>query len=122
MSFRNLIKSIFSSESNIALKLKVARLKDINDDLMREHEEYLILYQNQENFKREILMDLLDIQDIDKLEMSEEDKIKHRNTIIDKAIKKALGKINELDKSWNTSSSQNYLTNNLLLIIPNISL
>ena len=50
-------------------------------------------------------MDLLDLQDINSLEISEEEKNKNRNVIINKIIKDFNNKINELDELTKTSSS-----------------
>ena len=50
-------------------------------------------------------MDLLDLQDINSLEISEEEKNKTRNVIINKIIKDFNNKINELDELTKTSSS-----------------
>ena len=59
--------------------------------------------QEEINFLNNTVRDLLNLQDINNLGLSEEDKNKHRNIIINALVENCLDKINELsstDKSF----------------------
>ncbi len=87
------------------LRIENDELKDINADLREEHNDYILLKYDYETTLRNTVMDLLDLQDINSLEISEEEKNKNRNVIINKIIKDFNNKINELDELTKTSSS-----------------
>ncbi len=86
-------------------KQEIRRLKETNADLREEHNSYVLLKYDYETTLRNTVMDLLDLQDINSLEISEEEKNKNRNVIINKIIKDFNNKINELDELTKTSSS-----------------
>lgn len=87
------------------LRIENDELKDINTDLREEHNDYILLKYDYEKTLRSTIIDLLDIQDISGLGISEEEKNKNRNVIINKIIKDFSNKINELDELTKTSSS-----------------
>ena len=68
------------------LRIENDELKDINADLREEHNDYILLKYDYETTLRNTVMDLLDLQDINSLEISEEEKNKNRNVIINKII------------------------------------
>ena len=88
------------------LRIENDELKDINADLREEHNSYVLLKYDYEKTLRSTIIDLLDIQDINKLGILEEEKNKNRNVIINKIIKDFNKKINELDNSRKASSSK----------------
>ena len=88
------------------LRIENDELKDINADLREEHNSYVLLKYDYEKTLRSTIIDLLDIQDISGLGISEEEKNKNRKVIIDKIIKDFSNKINELDNSRKVSSSK----------------
>lgn len=90
----------------IRLKQENKRIKESNEELRDEYRIYLILKQDYEARLRSTIIDLLDIQDISSLGISEEEKNKNRNVIINKIIKDFSDEINELDASQKTSSSK----------------
>lgn len=55
--------------------------------------------QEEINFLNNTVRDLLNLQDINNLGLSEEDKNKHRNIIINALVEKCLDKINELSST-----------------------
>lgn len=56
--------------------------------------------QEEINFLNNTVRDLLNLQDINSLGLSEEDKNKHRNIIINALIENCLDKINELSNKF----------------------
>lgn len=56
--------------------------------------------QDEINFLNNTVRDLLNLQDINNLGLSEEDKNKHRNIIINALIENCLDKINELSNKF----------------------
>ena len=90
----------------IRLKQENKRIKESNEELRDEYNNHLILKYDYEKTLRSTIIDLLDIQDISGLGISEEEKNKNRNVIIDKIIKDFSNKINELDELTKTSSSK----------------
>lgn len=55
--------------------------------------------QEEINFLNNTVRDLLNLQDINNLGLSEEDKNKHRNIIINALVENCLNKINELSST-----------------------
>lgn len=55
--------------------------------------------QDEINFLNNTVRDLLNLQDINNLGLSEEDKNKHRNIIINALVENCLDKINELSST-----------------------
>ena len=59
--------------------------------------------QEEINFLNNTVRDLLNLQDINNLGLSEEDKNKHRNIIINALVENCLDKINELSNTDESS-------------------
>lgn len=91
--------------NNYRLKKENRRIEESNEELRDEYNNHLILKYEYEKVLRSTIIDLLDIQDINNLGILEEEKNKNRNVIINKIIKDFSNKINELDASRKTSSS-----------------
>lgn len=88
------------------LRIENDELREVNKDLREEHNDYVLLKYDYEKVLRSTIIDLLDLQDISKLGILEEEKNKNRNVIINKIIKDFNKKINELDNSRKASSSK----------------
>lgn len=110
MLLKLLIQSI-RREININIEIRKIKkemkiLKECNDDLIEEHKDYVIMKYDYRKTVSNTIRDLYDLSDINDLKISEEEKNKHRNIIIEKMKKENLQKIIELDESRNTSSSK----------------
>ena len=88
------------------LIIKNNQLKDeneavckINQDLDKELQRNKFCKQEEINFLNNTVRDLLNLQDINNLGLSEEDKNKHRNIIINALVENCLDKINELSST-----------------------
>ncbi len=99
-------REINTSTEMIKLKKEMKILKECNADLIEEHKDYLIMKYNFRSSLAGVIRNLYDLSDIDNLKISEEEKSKHRNVILEKMKKENLQKIIELDESRNTSSSK----------------
>lgn len=75
------------------LKNENLEVNRINQKLDKELENNK---QEEINFLNNTVRDLLNLQDINNLGLSEEDKNKHRNIIINALVENCLNKINEL--------------------------
>lgn len=71
----------------------------INQDLDKELQRNKFYKQETINFLNNTVRDLLNLQEINSLGISEEDKNKHRNIIINALIENCLDKINELSST-----------------------
>ena len=71
----------------------------INQDLDKELQRNKFCKQETINFLNNTVRDLLNLQDINNLGLSEVDKNKHRNVIINALIENCLDKINELSST-----------------------
>ncbi len=71
----------------------------INQDLDKELQRNKFCRQESINFLNNTVRDLLDLQEINNIGISEEEKNKHRNVIINKLIENCLDKINELSST-----------------------
>ena len=78
------------------LKNENLEVNRINQKLDKELENNK---QEEINFLNNTVRDLLNLQDINNLGLSEEDKNKHRNIIINALIENCLDKINELSST-----------------------
>ena len=110
MLLKLLIQSI-RNEINLSsevrkLKKEIEVLKDCNADMLEEYKEHLIMRYNYRESLASTIRDLYDLSDINNLEISEVEKNKHRNVILEKMKKENLQKIIELDESPNASSSK----------------
>lgn len=90
----------------LELIIKNNELKDenkavckINQDLDKELQRNKFYRQESINFINNTIRELLDLQEINNIGLSEEDKNKHRNVIINKLIEDCLDKINELSST-----------------------
>ena len=89
---------------------KIIELNKENEALYEENksnredlEDYSLLQKHTRELADSVVRKLYYVQDVDHLGISEEEKQKHRNIIINKLIKQSLDIINELD------SRQTYL-------------
>lgn len=89
---------------------KIIELNEENKALYEENksnredlEDYSLLQKHTRELADSVIRKLYYVQDVDHLGISEEEKQKHRNVIINKLIKQSLDIINELD------SRQTYL-------------
>lgn len=82
-------------------------LREENKSNREDLEDYSLLQKHTRELADSVIQKLYYIQDIDHLEISEEEKQKHRNVIINKLVKQSLDIINELD------SRQTYLVQKL---------
>ena len=78
------------------LKNENLEVNRINQKLDKELENNK---QEEINFLNNTVRDLLNLQDINSLGLSEEDKNKHRNIIINALVENCLNKINELSST-----------------------
>lgn len=78
------------------LKNENLEVNRINQKLDKELENNK---QEEINFLNNTVRDLLNLQDINNLGLSEEDKNKHRNIIINALVENCLDKINELSST-----------------------
>lgn len=78
------------------LKNENLEVNRINQKLDKELENNK---QEEINFLNNTVRDLLNLQDINSLGISEEDKNKHRNIIINALVENCLDKINELSST-----------------------
>lgn len=78
------------------LKNENLEVNRINQKLDKELENNK---QEEINFLNNTVRDLLNLQDINSLGLSEEDKNKHRNIIINALVENCLDKINELSST-----------------------
>lgn len=78
------------------LKNENLEVNRINQKLDKELENNK---QEEINFLNNTVRDLLNLQDINNLGLSEEDKNKHRNIIINALVENCLNKINELSST-----------------------
>ena len=78
------------------LKNENLEVNRINQKLDKELENNK---QKEINFLNNTVRDLLNLQDINNLGLSEEDKNKHRNIIINALVENCLDKINELSST-----------------------
>ncbi len=82
-------------------------LREENKSNREDLEDYSLLQKHTRELADSVIQKLYYIQDIDYLEISQEEKQKHRNVIINKLVKQSLDIINELD------SRQTYLVQKL---------
>ena len=75
------------------LKKENLAVNEVNQKLDKELQENK---QKEINFLNNIVREMLNLQEINSLGVSEEDKNKHRNIIINALVKNCLDKINEL--------------------------
>lgn len=87
----------------IELNKENKALNEENKSNREDLEDYSLLQKHTRELADSTIQKLYYIQDIDHLGISEEEKQKHRNVIINKLIKQSLDIINELD------SRQTYL-------------
>lgn len=90
----------------LELIIKNNKLKDeneavckVNQDLDKELQRNKFCKQEAINFLNNTVRDLLNLQEINNLGISEEDKNKHRNIIINALVENSLNKINELSST-----------------------
>lgn len=90
----------------LELIIKNNQLKDeneavckVNQDLDKELQRNKFCKQEAINFLNNTVRDLLNLQEINNLGISEEDKNKHRNIIINALVENCLNKINELSST-----------------------
>lgn len=82
-------------KNNDLIKENIA-VCEINKELSRELDRNKFNRQEIINFLNNEIRDLLNLQEINNLGISEEDKNKHRNVIINALIENCIDKINEL--------------------------
>lgn len=82
-------------KNNNLIKENIA-VCEINKELSRELDSNKFNRQETINFLNNEIRDLLNLQEINNLGISEEDKNKHRNVIINALIENCIDKINEL--------------------------
>ena len=70
---------------------------EVNQELNKELQENK---QEEINFLNNIVREMLNLQGINSLGLAEEDKNKHRNTIINALVESCLEKINELSNKF----------------------
>lgn len=68
--------------------------------IIKQDEEPQYIKQEVVDFLNETVRELLNLQDINNLGLSEEEKNKHRNIIINKLVKNHLNKVNELSSKF----------------------
>lgn len=71
----------------------------INQNLDKELQRNKFYKQETINFLNNTVRDLLNLQDVNNLGISEEEKNKHRNVIINALVENCLDKINELSST-----------------------
>lgn len=81
---------------NNQLKSENLAVNKINQDLDKALQRNKFNKQEEINLLNNTVRELLNLQEINKIGLSEEDKNKHRNVIINKLIENCLDKINEL--------------------------
>lgn len=86
---------------NSELKNENLALNKVNQELDKELQRNKFCRTGAINFLNNSTSALLKLQDINRLGISEEDKNKHRNIIINKLVENCLEKINELSNDWN---------------------
>lgn len=84
---------------NNELKDENMALNKVNQKLDQELQRNKFCKTEAINFLSNAVSDLLKLQDINKLGISEEDKNKHRNIIINALVENCLDKINELSNT-----------------------
>lgn len=87
----------------IELNKENKALYEENKSNREDLEDYSLLQKHTRELADSVIRKLYYVQDVDHLGISEEEKQKHRNVIINKLIKQSLDIINELD------SRQTYL-------------
>lgn len=88
---------------NNELKKESLAVSKINQNLNQKLQRTKFCKQESINFLNNTIRDLLNLQDVNNLGVSEKDKNKHRNIIINALVENCLDKINELsstDKSF----------------------
>ena len=91
-----MIKLIDLIIKNNELKSESLAVNKINQELDKKLQRNKFCRQESINFLNNTVRELLNLQEINKIGLSEEDKNKHRNVIINKLIENCLDKINEL--------------------------
>jgi len=79
------------------LKKENLAVNEVNQKLDKELQENK---QKEINFLNNIVREMLNLQEINSLGVSEEDKNKHRNIIINALVESCLEKINELSNKF----------------------
>lgn len=79
------------------LKKENLAVNEVNQKLDKELQENK---QKEINFLNNIVREMLNLQEINSLGVSEEDKNKHRNIIINALVENSLDKINELSNKF----------------------
>lgn len=104
-NIKNLWKVLKNGIKVLELEYKNKKLLEINQDLRQEHEEYLQLKNNYIQSSKNTILMLLDLQDINRLGISEAEKNKRRNQIINNLKKLYSNKIIELEYPGKAPSS-----------------
>lgn len=84
---------------NNQLKSENLAVNKINQDLDKALQRNKFNRQEEINLLNNTVRELLNLQEINNIGLSEEDKNKHRNVIINKLIENCLDKINELSST-----------------------
>lgn len=94
-----MVKLIDLIIKNNELKSENLAVNKINQDLDKALQRNKFNRQEEINLLNNTVRELLNLQEINKIGLSEEDKNKHRNVIINKLIENCLDKINELSST-----------------------
>lgn len=94
-----MVKLIDLIIKNNQLKSESLAVNKINQDLDKALQRNKFNRQEEINFLNNTVRELLNLQEINNIGLSEEDKNKHRNVIINKLIENCLDKINELSST-----------------------